>query len=156
MKQLMTKSKDRNSLLRELPSVDALLKTDTARGLANELGPTRVTSLARLATEDLRQRLLLNSSQDSAGANGDDAFRSELLKQAEQRLVELHRIDEASGVHRVINATGVVLHTNLGRAPLSDAADVSRAFGDGRSSTAFAVEFQPELEWRARQRRFSR
>ena len=118
----MARSKDRNSILRALPSVDALLKTDTARGLANELGPTRVTSLARLATEDLRQRLLLKSSQGSAGANGDDAFRSELLKQAEQRLVELHRIDEASGVHRVINATGVVLHTNLGRAPLSDAA----------------------------------
>ena len=118
----MARSKDRNSILRALPSVGALLKTDTARGLANELGPTRVTSLARLATEDLRQRLLLNSGQGSAGANGDDAFRSELLKQAEQRLVELHRIDEASGVHRVINATGVVLHTNLGRAPLSDAA----------------------------------
>ena len=117
----MTRSKDRNSLLRELPSVDALLKTDTARGLANELGPMRVTSLARLATEDIRQSLL-NSSRILPGGNGDDATRSELLKQAEQRLIELHRIDEASGVRRVINATGVVLHTNLGRAPLSDAA----------------------------------
>jgi L-seryl-tRNA(Ser) seleniumtransferase len=117
----MTRSKDRNSLLRELPSVDALLKTDTARGLANELGPTRVTSLARLATEDIRQSLL-NSRQSLPDGNGDDAIRSELLKQAEQRLIELHRIDEASGVRRVINATGVVLHTNLGRAPLSDAA----------------------------------
>jgi len=117
----MTRSKDRNSLLRELPSVDALLKTDTARGLANELGPTRVTSLARLATEDIRQSLL-NSKRSLPGGNGDDAIRSELLKQAEQRLIELHRIDEASGIRRVINATGVVLHTNLGRAPLSDAA----------------------------------
>src|SRR5256885_12854975 len=110
----MTRSKDRNSLLRDLPSVDALLKTDTARGLANELGPTRVTSLARLATEDIRQGLL-NSSESSSGGNGDAEIRSELLKQAEQRLIELHRIGEASGVHRVINATGVVLHTNLGR-----------------------------------------
>jgi len=117
----MTRSKDRNSLLRELPSVDALLKTDTARGLANELGPTRVTSLARLASEDIRQSLL-NSKRSLPGGNGDDATRSELLKQAEQRLIELHRIDEASGIRRVINATGVVLHTNLGRAPLSDAA----------------------------------
>jgi len=117
----MTRSKDRNSLLRELPSVDALLKTDTARGLANELGAQRATFLARLATEDIRQRLL-NSSRSAAGGNGADAIRSELLKQAEQRLIELHRIGEASGVHRVINATGVVLHTNLGRAPLSDAA----------------------------------
>lgn len=117
----MTRSRDRNSLLRELASVDALLKTDTARGLANEIGPTRVTSLARLATEDIRQSLL-NSKQSLPGGNGDDATRSELLKQAEQRLIELHRIDEASGIRRVINATGVVLHTNLGRAPLSDAA----------------------------------
>lgn len=101
--------------------MDALLKTDTARGLANELGPTRVTSLARLATEDVRQSLL-SSKRSLPGGNGDDAIRSELLKQAEQRLTELHRIGEASGIHRVINATGVVLHTNLGRAPLSDAA----------------------------------
>ena len=117
----MTRSKDRNSLLRELPSVDALLKTDTARGLANEIGPTRVTSLARLAAEDIRQSLL-NSKQSLPGGNGHDATRSGLLKQAEQRLIELHRINEASGIRRVINATGVVLHTNLGRAPLSGAA----------------------------------
>src|SRR5256885_598444 len=118
----MTRSKDRNSLLRALPSVDALLKTETARRLADELGPTRLTSLARLATEDLRQRLLLQSSQTSAGGNGNDAVRSKLLKQAEQRLIELQRTDKARAVHRVINATGVVLHTNLGRAPLSDEA----------------------------------
>ncbi len=117
----MARSKDRNSILRALPSVDGLLKTDTARGLANELGPTRVTALARRVTDDLRQRLL-NLKRTSAGGNGTEAFRSELLRQAEQRLIELHRINEASGVHRVINATGVILHTNLGRAPLSDAA----------------------------------
>jgi len=117
----MRKSKDSNSLLRALPSVDALLKTDTARGLTHEMGPARVTTLARLATEDTRQSLL-NSTQGPAGENGNDAARSELLKQAEQRLMELSRIDEASGVRRVINATGVVLHTNLGRSPLSDAA----------------------------------
>lgn len=117
----MTRSGDRNSLLRELASVDALLKTDTAQGLANEIGPTRVTALARLATEDIRQSLL-NSKQSLPDGNGDDSTRSDLLKQAEQRLIELHRIDEASGIRRVINATGVVLHTNLGRAPLSDAA----------------------------------
>lgn len=126
----MTRSRDRNSLLRELPSVDALLKTDTAQGLANELGPTRVTSLARLATEDIRQRLL-NPSQSLPGGNGDDGTRSELLKQAEQRLIELHRIDEASGVRRIINATGVVLHTNLGRAPMSDAARQAIAQASG-------------------------
>lgn len=126
----MTRSRDRNSLLRELPSVDALLKTDTAQGLARELGPTRVTSLARLATEDIRQRLL-SPSQSLPGGNGDDGTRSELLKQAEQRLIELHRIDEASGVRRVINATGVVLHTNLGRAPMSDAARQAIAQASG-------------------------
>ena len=118
----MARSKGHNSILRALPSVDALLKTDTARRLVDELGPTRLASLARVATEDLRQRLLLNSSPRSNGEHGNEGFRAELLKQAEQRLIELHLNDKASGVLRVINATGVILHTNLGRAPLSDAA----------------------------------
>src|SRR5436305_7634266 len=118
----MAKTIGDNSILRALPSVDALLRTDTARRLVDELGPTRLTSLARVATEDLRQRLLLDSSPRSNGEYGNKGFRVELLKQAEQRLIELHLNDKASGVLRVINATGVILHTNLGRAPLSDAA----------------------------------
>jgi L-seryl-tRNA(Ser) seleniumtransferase len=52
----------------------------------------------------------------------DNGSRASLLMEAEKRLAAAHRDETARGLRRVINATGVVLHTNLGRAPLSEAA----------------------------------
>lgn len=118
----MPKSDKNNSLLRELPSIDALLKTDTAHRLAAQVGGARLTGLARLATENLRRQLRAKSSATRSIDNGNEAHRSELLKTAEAELLRLHQAQVATGVRRVINATGVILHTNLGRAPLSQAA----------------------------------
>jgi L-seryl-tRNA(Ser) seleniumtransferase len=113
----MDTSTRHNQLLKALPSVDALLKTGTALRLANEIGVAAVTSLARAANESLRQGLLTTSNSD----NGNET-RAELLRRAEDLLLELHQAQIAGGIRRVINATGVILHTNLGRAPLSPAA----------------------------------
>jgi L-seryl-tRNA(Ser) seleniumtransferase len=110
----MDNSDNHNRVLRAVPSVDALLKTETARRLAGEIGSTALTSLARTANETLRRELLK--------ADNGDRSRAELLSQAEGLLLELHQVQIASGLRRVINATGVILHTNLGRAPLSAAA----------------------------------
>jgi len=118
----MSESTTENALLRALPSIDALLKSAVARQLAGEMGAAQLTQLARLATEDLRREL---TEQSVLGANPEksgNGLRSELIKKAEQRLLELHQAQKLSSIRRVINATGVVLHTNLGRAPLSDAA----------------------------------
>jgi L-seryl-tRNA(Ser) seleniumtransferase len=104
-------------VLRSLPSVDALLKTATALRLADEIGPAALTSLARTANETLRQQLLATSNSDNGNAT-----RADLLRRAEDLLLELRQAQIASGIRRVINATGVILHTNLGRAPLSAAA----------------------------------
>jgi L-seryl-tRNA(Ser) seleniumtransferase len=104
--------------LRALPPVDALLKTETGRSLVDEVGSAKLTSLARRVTADLRQELLTDSSQWTS----DHDLKTRLLAEAELRLGALHHLQKSSGVRRVINATGVVLHTNLGRAPLSDAA----------------------------------
>lgn len=112
----MGNSNNHNKILQALPSVDLLLKTETARRLADEIGPLALTTLARLANETLRQELLNTSMAD----NGTG--RAELLTQAEDLLLQLHQAQIASGLRRVINATGVILHTNLGRAPLSQAA----------------------------------
>ena len=108
-----------NAALRALPSVDALLKTGTARKLLGDVGADKLTALARQVTDNLRRELMEDSSE--VKSNGD-GFRAQLLTRAEGELAALHELQKASGVRRVINATGVVLHTNLGRAPLSDSA----------------------------------
>src|SRR3954469_10972525 len=111
----MDSSDNKHTALRALPSVDALLKTETACRLAGEIGGAALTLLARRATENLRQQMLQTTFENGNG-------RAELLMKAEALLLELHQTQIATGIRRVINATGVILHTNLGRAPLSQAA----------------------------------
>ena len=103
--------------LRALPSIDALLRAPEAATLRDALGAERMTALARAVTDELREELRSNSDHVST----DDA-RAELLTEAVRRLTLSAERERARGLRRVINATGVVLHTNLGRAPHSDAA----------------------------------
>jgi len=101
--------------LRALPSVDALLRTPEAAALRERVGAARLTAFARSVTDALREELR---------GDGHDGTRTreELLAEAGRRLVRAVESDASHALRRVINATGVVLHTNLGRAPLSEAA----------------------------------
>ncbi|HYR74525.1 MAG TPA: L-seryl-tRNA(Sec) selenium transferase [Pyrinomonadaceae bacterium] len=106
--------------LRGLPSIDALLQTEAAKSLRQAMGAEQLTWLARRVTDELRQEILGRNSESISP--GPDAARAALLKEAERRLVTAHESELASRMRSVINATGVILHTNLGRAPLSEAA----------------------------------
>jgi L-seryl-tRNA(Ser) seleniumtransferase len=108
--------KTKTSSLRALPSVDQLLRTERARSLSSTIGLQRVTALARRVTEEMR----LDIRQSNQGhKSADEPSRDVLLNEALERLELACRQEAESGLHRVINATGVILHTNLGRAPLS-------------------------------------
>ena len=120
MAKTAKKTANNNELLRALPSVDALLKTETARVILADVGTEKLTVLARHANDDLRTELIRELDQSDSGRDGFS--REQLLQRSENKLASLHKAQKNSGVRRVINATGVVLHTNLGRAPLSDAA----------------------------------
>jgi L-seryl-tRNA(Ser) seleniumtransferase len=100
-----------NSLLRALPSVDALLHTGAARDLRARVGAVKLTALARAVTDELREAV--------RGGWLAAAGRDALLREAEQRLAAAGERAAVRGLRRVVNATGVVVHTNLGRAPLS-------------------------------------
>ncbi len=95
---------------RELPSVDRLLRTETAAFLIAEFGRPLALEALRAVLDETRQDL-------AAGAETVPAVDT-LLVQAEARL----RAWTQPTLEPVINATGVILHTNLGRAPLSPAA----------------------------------
>ncbi len=109
---------DPAAILRQLPSVDELLHTDTGIGLLPETGPRRLTRLARTALERLRQ-IVQNMVAESA-EQGVNYSKEILLKDAQRFLMEEWQAEQRSAQRRVINATGVVIHTNLGRAPLSE------------------------------------
>jgi L-seryl-tRNA(Ser) seleniumtransferase len=113
--------------LRALPSVDALLRTPEAQALRERVGAEHLTALARAVTEGLRAELRSRPDAQGEGATKtergrDEASRAALLAEAARRLASAARLEDARGLRRVVNATGVVLHTNLGRAPLSTAA----------------------------------
>jgi L-seryl-tRNA(Ser) seleniumtransferase len=90
--------------LRELPAVDQVL---------GALGHLEGRFPRRLIVEEVR-RVLEKARQDIRA--GRDANSVAIEKRVERNLAKL----ETPSLRRVINATGVVLHTNLGRAPLAD------------------------------------
>ncbi|HMJ26576.1 MAG TPA: L-seryl-tRNA(Sec) selenium transferase, partial [Pyrinomonadaceae bacterium] len=116
----MSKVQTRTSL-RALPSVDSLLRTETARSLRDQMGASRLSSLARQVTDELR-REIMDEGVNEVAVLKEPQTRSSLLVEAERRLAATHLDETARALRHVINATGVVLHTNLGRAPLSEAA----------------------------------
>src|SRR5712691_6617198 len=111
-----------NNLLRLLPSIDALLRTATAGSLQSTVGLEHLSDLARKVTDELRQEMFTAPASPEDGTRDQESSRAAFLEEAERRLVRAHQAETNSGLRRVINATGVILHTNLGRAPLSDAA----------------------------------
>ena len=113
---------------RALPSVDRLLGDDRLRNLIAELGAAAVTDAAREAIEGARRAI----------AAGDTAASFDSLVDA---VIERARASVAVTLRPVINATGIVLHTNLGRAPLSDDAVAAMgAVSRGYSPLEFELE----------------
>jgi L-seryl-tRNA(Ser) seleniumtransferase len=118
---MATRNTTRSTLLRNLPSVDRLLRTPAAVSLKPFAGFEHLAVLARKVTDELRQELSTSGSGKIEFGNGQSA-RDALLEEAARRLSARHRQEASRGLTRVINATGVILHTNLGRAALSEAA----------------------------------
>jgi L-seryl-tRNA(Ser) seleniumtransferase len=99
---------------RAIPSVDQLLHDAEVAQLAESVGLPRLTAIVREVTETLRSQIQSGEMRDST--------KEALLAAAVQTVQAACERETASGIRRVINATGVILHTNLGRAPLSEAA----------------------------------
>jgi len=111
---------------RDLPSIDALLRASAA--LVNRYGHAQVTEALRRAVEEARGAALEGAPVPP---------EAELVARAAETLAREAR----PTLRPVINATGVILHTNLGRAPLSDEALAALAgVGGGYSTLEYALE----------------
>jgi L-seryl-tRNA(Ser) seleniumtransferase len=111
---------DATQLLRDLPAVHELAaKLDAPHVLA--------VTAARRAIDEHREALL----------KGDAVREADITTRARQLLAQLER----PSLRRVINATGVIVHTNLGRAPLAAAArDAVAAAAQGYSNLELDLE----------------
>jgi L-seryl-tRNA(Ser) seleniumtransferase len=118
--------------LRHVPSVDQLLRTDVARQLRESIGLKRVTAIARSVTTEIR-----SSIRENLVENGHSP--EALLAEAVRRMKETAKREGETGLKKVINATGVLLHTNLGRAPLSLAAREAVAEATGHCNLEYDV-----------------
>lgn len=96
--------------LRNLPSVEGLLQTETTARMIAQFGRPLTLDALRQTLDEIRARFKRDPETELPSTEL-------ILAQAESTLIAW----TASTLHHVINATGVILHTNLGRAPLSEA-----------------------------------
>jgi L-seryl-tRNA(Ser) seleniumtransferase len=95
--------------MRDIPSIEQLRQRPEVQGLEAQFGRSAVVEALRAAAADLRARV-------AAGAVSPDDVAAAIEAEVPGRLSAL------TSLRPVINATGVILHTNLGRAPLAQAA----------------------------------
>ena len=116
----MPPAKTANSMLRNMPSVDEMLRSEVACIVIETAGQRHAVDLIRRVLDGLREEI------SAAGAKAYS--KQELTSMAESQVESSWATERLAGTHRVINATGVIIHTNLGRAPLSE--NARRAIAD--------------------------
>jgi len=117
----------KHDLSRLLPSVDELLRKEGVQTLAQRFGHAATVEAARFLVDDLRGRIADGSLDEFQLKAAIDNASQELERRLQQSL--------SHSLRPVINATGVILHTNLGRAPLSQdalrhATEVSQGYSN--------------------------
>lgn len=99
---------DGDNPLRKLPQVQRLLEIPAANSLRAEFGRTALTNALRDTLEGVREQI-------SAGLLDRVPDAQTVVALCGEKLADRRR----RGLRRTINATGIILHTNLGRAPLA-------------------------------------
>jgi L-seryl-tRNA(Ser) seleniumtransferase len=108
----MTITANQQTLLRMLPGVDSILEAAKADTVFNTVPKSVLVRSIRLVVEQLRDVILDDQQEISEGALSDSA----VLAAVKQRV----RNTMAPNLTRIVNGTGIVIHTNLGRSLLAD------------------------------------
>ncbi len=116
--------------LRDLPSVQALIENPLVRSSTSLRGPA-LTAALRDELDQIRHQVLSGAAEKASLA--PELIASALAQRERPRLSP------------VINATGIIIHTNLGRAPVSDATANAMAAAAG---AAVPLEIDPATNLR--------
>lgn len=117
--------------LRQIPAINDLLESSAGVDLITRFGTSMVTEHLRQAVDKTRQVILAGE------ANGTPPTADSILALTAQTLAQALE----PSLHGVINATGVIIHTNLGRATLSKAAQAAvQEAAQGYGTLEFDIE----------------
>jgi L-seryl-tRNA(Ser) seleniumtransferase len=96
----------KNELLRGIPQVEKILQDSDISALVHEIGQPVAAEIIREKTEQFRSLILSGSTPEPAD------LKQQIIAGIKKKISEK--------LQRVINGTGIIIHTNLGRAPLGD------------------------------------
>ena len=121
----------KKELLRGLPKIDEVMKQESLVVLSEEKGDLLVTDAVRAVIADLRASILDLKDGEAEKFDAGVLETGAVAEAAEARIFQ----DEELNLYPLINATGTILHTNLGRAPLcrdavENVARVSKGYSD--------------------------
>jgi L-seryl-tRNA(Ser) seleniumtransferase len=120
-------------LYRKLPSVDELLRSPGLAALVSTEGQTAVTDTVRTVLTSLREEIAAGRLDESGVKLALSGLEDAVARRVRQALTY--------SLRTVINATGVILHTNLGRAPLPvSGLEHIRQIAAGYSNLEFDLE----------------
>ena len=105
---------NQQDLLRKLPGVDRILESAGKDPGFNDLPKSVLVNSARDVIEDLRKTILFDSRKITAADLDIEKVIRTVAATASEKMTP--------NLKRTINATGIVVHTNLGRSPLGEAA----------------------------------
>lgn len=109
---------DKSAIFQKLPSTDVLLRRPEIQPLIEREGQAAVAESIRVVLSSLRQEI----AAGRIGASGNDKALDLALDGIVNAVERQLRQSLRPSLVPLINATGVILHTNLGRAPLSSTA----------------------------------
>lgn len=131
--KLEEKEMDVNKFYRNIPKVDSLMENEKIRRLLSITTRELVLECVRKATEDIR--VFINNNP-----NNEDEINAEIKNIVDKIIKEVHKL-LSFNMKRVINGTGTILHTNLGRAVISrDAAQRLNNIVTGYSNLEYDLE----------------
>ncbi len=123
---------DKNLFLRKIPKIDLLIENEEIRKLINNKDRELVVDVIREKTDELRDFILSSNSEDDIVQKIDNLINNIVIK--------VNRVTDLN-VKKVINATGTILHTNLGRAVISEKiADRLKKIVTGYSNLEYDIE----------------
>ena len=117
---------------RVIPSIEQLLDREPLRIASVRHGRDAITRAARQAADELRARLTHQT---------DDAITEPVAADwLVERTLAIATAYAQPSLRRVINATGVIIHTNLGRAPIAPAALANARLAEGYSNLEYDLD----------------